>query len=88
MLKRSIDVINEANVLRALVNEYLSSTIGCELFLLNKFVRMAGGHVVTVISLDDNELIITKYPPVTNTIIFKVDMKANNNNGVSIELQR
>ena len=84
--KLSIDVINKANVLRALVNEYLSSTVGSEMFLLNKFVRMTGGHFVTVISLDDNELFMTQYPPVTNTIISNVDMKVNNNNGVSMKV--
>ena len=66
--KLSIDVINyEANTLWALVKEYLSSTTGSELLLLNKFVRMTGGHFVTVISLDDDELIMTKYSLVTNT---------------------
>ena len=85
--KPLIDVIDEAKALRALVNEYLSSTVVSELFLLNKFVWITGGHFVTVISLDDNELIMTKFPPVTNIIIFKVDMKVNNNNGVT-ELHR
>ena len=86
--KISIDVINEANTLRDLVNEYLSFTVGSEIFLLNKFVRMTGGCFVTVISLVDNELFMTKYPPVSNTIIFNIDMKVNNNNGVWMKLQR
>ena len=73
--KISIDVINKANILRALVKEYLSSTIGNEMFLLNKFVRKTGGYFVIVISLDDNELFMTKCPPVTHTIIFNIDMK-------------
>ena len=34
-----------------------------------------GGNFVTVISLDDNELFMTKYPLITDTIIFNVDMK-------------
>ena len=49
---------------------------------------MNGGHFVTVTSLDNNELFMTKCLPVTDTIIFKVDMKVNNNNGVTIKLQR
>ena len=86
--KLSIDVINDTNALRALVNEYLSSTVGSEMFLWNKFVRVNGGHFVTVTSLDNNKLFITKYPPVTDRIIFNVDMKVNNNNGVTMKLQR
>ena len=70
-----IDVINEANALRDLINEYLSPTVDTELFLLNKFVRMFVGLFVTVISLDDNDLLITTSPAITDTIIFKVDMK-------------
>ena len=52
--KRSIHMINEAKALRALVNEYLSSTAGSKLLLSNKLAWMTGGHFVTVISLDDN----------------------------------
>ena len=74
-LKLSIDVINNANALRSLVNEYALSTVGSELFLLNKFVRMSGGYFVTVISLDDNELFMTKCPPDTDIILFNIDMK-------------
>ena len=80
-------MINEANVLRTLVNEYVSSTVGSEILLLNKSVRMTAGHFVTVISLDDKELIMTKCPPVIYTIIFNLDMKVNNNNGVMMKLQ-
>jgi len=80
-------VINEAKTLRALVNEFVSSTGGSELSFLNKFVRMTGGHFVTVISLDNNELVMIKYAPVTNTILLKVDMKVDNNNGVTMKLQ-
>ena len=86
--KLSIDVINDTNALRALVNEYVSSTVGSEMFLWNKFVRVNGGHFVTVTSLDNNELFITKCPPVTDRIIFNVDMKVNNNNSVTMKLQR
>ena len=68
-------MINEANASRALVNEYVSPTVDSELFLLNKFVRMSIVPFITVIYLDDNELLMTKSPAVTGTIIFKVDMK-------------
>ena len=81
-------MINDTNAFRALVNDYLSSTIGSVLILWNKFVRMNGGYFVTVASLDDNELFMTKCPPVTDTIIFQVDMKVNNNNSVTMKLQR
>ena len=59
-----------------------------ELLPLNKFVRITGAPFVTVISLDDNELIMKTYPLVTNTIILKVDTKVNNNNGVTMKSQR
>ena len=78
-------MINEAKVLRVLVNEYLSSTAGSELLFLNKFVRMTGGHFVTVISLDDNEIIMTKCPSITIAIFFKVDLKVINNNSVTMK---
>ena len=68
-------MINEANALRALVSEYLSPTVDSELFLLNKFARMPVGLFVTVISTDDNELLMTKSPAITDIILFKVDMK-------------
>ena len=68
-------MINDTNASQALVNEYLSSTVGSEMFLWNKFVRVNGGHFVTVTSLDNNELFITKCPPVTDRIIFNVVMK-------------
>ena len=86
--KFSINLINDTNALRALVNEYMSSTVGSEMFLWNKFVRVNGGHFVTVTSLNNNELFITKCPPVTDRIIFNVDMKVNNNNSVTMKLQR
>ena len=59
-----------------------------ELLPLNKFVRITGAPFVTVISSDDNELIMKTYPLVTNTIILKVDRKVNNNNGVTMKSQR
>ena len=86
--KLFIDVINDTNALRALVNEYLSSTVGSEMFLWNKYVRVNGGHFVTVTSLDNNKLFMKKCPPVTDRIIFNVDMKVINNNGVTMKLQR
>ena len=36
---------------------------------------MSGGYFVTVISLDDNELFMTKCPPDTDIILFNIDMK-------------
>ena len=63
--KFSIDLINDTNALRARVNEYLPSTVGSEMFLWNKVVRVNGGHFVTVTSLDNNELFMTKCPLVT-----------------------
>ena len=68
-------MINESNVLRALVNEYLSLTVDNELFLLNKCVRMPIEPFFTVLSLDDNDLLMTKSPAIFDIIIFKVDMK-------------
>ena len=70
-----IYAINEADALRALVNESLSPTVDSELFLLNKFIGMPVGPFVTVISLDDNELLMMKSSTVTDKIIFIVDMK-------------
>ena len=86
--KLSIDVINDTNAFRALVNEHLSSTVGSGIFLWIKFVRTKWGLFVTVASLDDNKLFMTKYPPFIDTIIFKVDMKVNNNNDVTMKVQR
>ena len=36
---------------------------------------MTGGHFVTVISLDDNQLFMIKHPPVIDTILLNIDMK-------------
>ena len=69
-----IYAINEADALRALVNEYLSPTVDSELFLLNKFVRMPAGSFVTVMYLDYNDLLMTNIPAVTYTFIFKIEM--------------
>ena len=60
---------NEANALQALVNKYLPPTVDSELFLLNKFIGMPVGPFVTVIPLDDNELLMTKSASITDTII-------------------
>ena len=68
-------MINEANVSRSLANEYLSPTVVSELFLLKTIVRMTVELFVIVISLDDNELLMTKSSTVTDKIIFIVDMK-------------
>ena len=81
-------MINDTKALRALVNEYLSSTVDSEMFLVNKFVRVNGEYFVTVTSLDSNEQFMKKCPLVTDGIIFKVDMKMNNNDGVTRKLQR
>ena len=86
--KLSIDEISDTNALQALVKEYLSPTIGCGMLLCHNFVRTKRGHFVTVSSLDDNELFMTKCPYFSERIIFKVEMKVNNNNGVTMKLQR
>ena len=91
--KLSIDVISYTNALQALVKEYLSSTIGNGMLLCLNCVRTKRGHFVTVSSLDDNalddnELFMTKCPYFNVIIIFKVDMKVNNNNGVMMKLQQ
>ena len=39
------------------------------------YVRMPVGPFVTVIFLDDNELLMTKSPAVIDTVIVKVDTK-------------
>ena len=82
--KISIDMINDTNALRVLVNEYLSLTVGSEIFLWNKCVRVNRGHFVTVTSLDNK----TIHDKITDRIILNVDMKVNNNNGVTMKLQR
>ena len=68
-------MISDAKVLRVLVNEYLSLTTGSELLLLHTLVQIIGRYLVTDISLDDNELFMTKCPPGTDTILFIIDMK-------------
>ena len=86
--KLYIDVTDDTNALRALVNEYLSSTIGSEILLWNKFVSTKWELFVTVTSLDNNELFMTKGPHFVDTIMFKIYMKVNNNNDVTMKLQR
>ena len=86
--KLSIDVISDTNALRALVKEYLSSTIGSGMLLCLNFVRTNRWHFVTVSSLDDNELFMTKCRYFNGIIVLNVDMKVNNNNGVTMKLQR
>ena len=73
--KLSIYAISEAKALQALVNEYLSSTKGSELLLLNKFVWRIGRHLVTFISLDNNELLMTKCRHLQGRILLNVVMK-------------
>ena len=53
-------LISEAKALRALVNEYLSPTTGSELLLLNTCVQTISRHIVSVISLGNNELLMIK----------------------------
>ena len=73
--------------------------VGSEIFLLNKCVRMIGGHFIKIISLDDNELFMIKCPPVTYTLIkqqqqrgdevatIKKKIKKNNTDISSIEIE-
>ena len=77
--KLSIDVISDTNALRALVKEHLSSTIGSGMLLYLNFVRTKRRHFVTVSSLE--KLLY-------GIIIFRVDTKVNNDNGVTMKLQR
>ena len=71
----SIEEISKANVLRALVNEYLSPTVDNEIFLFNNFELRFTEPTFTVISLDDNELVMMNSPAITSRIIFNVDVK-------------
>ena len=71
----SIDVIIEDKVLLTHVKEYVSSTTCSEMLYLNKFVRTIGWHLVTVISLGNNELLKIKCRSITLTILFHIDMK-------------
>ena len=73
--KLSIEEINKANALRALVNEYLSPTVDSEMFLFNKFELRFAGPLLTVLSLDNNELVMINGPAITSRIIFNVDVK-------------
>ena len=73
--KLSIDIINDTNAFRALVNEYLSSTGGSGLFLWNKLVQTKRRHFITVSSLNDSELLMTKCRHFKGRIIFNIVMK-------------
>ena len=72
--KLSIEEMNKANALRALVNEYLSPTVDSEMFLFNKFELRFAGPLLTVLSLDNNELVMINVPSITSRIVFNVDM--------------
>ena len=86
--KLSIDVISDTNALLTLAKEYLLSTIGSGMLLYLNFVRTNWRYFVTVLSLDDNELFREKGRYFNGRIIFKVDMKVDNNTGVTVKLQR
>ena len=64
-------MISDTNALRTLVKEYLSSTIGSGMLLGLNFVRTKQRHFVTVSSLDDNELFMTKCRYLTEKKYFK-----------------
>ena len=49
--------------------------VDSEMFLFNKFELRFAGPTFTVISLDDNELVMINVPEITSKIIFNVDMK-------------
>ena len=86
--KLSIDMISGTNAFRALVKEYLLSTIGSGMLFCLNLVRTKRRLSVTVSSLDDNELFMTKCRYFNDRIIFKADMKVNKNKGVTMRLQR
>ena len=86
--KLSIHAISDTNAFRALIKENLSSTGGSGLFLWNKLVQTKRRHFITVSSLDDNELSMTKCRYFNDRIVFKVDVKVNNNKSVTMKLQR
>ena len=86
--KLSIGAISDTNAFRALVKDNLPSTGGSGLFLWNKFVRTKRRHFITVLSLDDNELFMTKFRYFNYRIIFKVEMKVNNNKSITMKLHR
>ena len=45
------------------------------MFLFNKFELRFAGPLLTVLSLDNNELVIINGPAITNKIFFNVDVK-------------
>ena len=63
--KLSIEEISKANALRA----------DSEMFLFKKFELRFAGPFFTVLSLDDNELVLINSPAITSRINFNVDMK-------------
>ena len=52
-------MINDAKAFRVLVVDYLSPTIGSELLLSYKLVRVIGQYFVTRASLEYNDCMIT-----------------------------
>ena len=64
--KLSIEEISKANALRALVNEQLSHTVDSEMFLFNKFELRFAGPLLTILSLDNNELVMINGPVITS----------------------
>ena len=67
--KASIHMISEAKLFRVLVREYLPPTIGSELLLSYKLVWVIGRHFITQVSLEYNNRMISKYRPITETIV-------------------
>ena len=47
--------------------------VGKEILLLNGNLSVINGHFATVVSSDNIELIITKCPPIIETIPFYID---------------
>ena len=50
---------------------------GSEILFLNEIVSVIDGHYATVLSSENNELIIPKYPSITVTLFF---YRGNDNN--------
>ena len=61
-------MISDTNAFRVLAVEYLLPTIGSELMLSCKLVRLIGRHFVTRASLDFNNCMIAECRPITETI--------------------
>ena len=45
------------------------------MFLFNKFELRFAGPLLTLLSLDNNELVMINGPAITSRIIFNIDMK-------------